>query len=421
MAFFLTLLYVAFIFLRPQEWIEDIKGWPILDVMAVASISWAFLEGEFSADKWRRSPINRMVLGLWGALVLSHLAHLSFWGMRLAIQEFAKVAIVYFLIIFTVHTFPRLKAFTWTLVAMATFLALQSVLQYYGEGIVGVDVLRRTETIIQTRGIGIFQDPNDLALNIVCFVPFVLPSFHKYFLSRTWFTGMLFLIPMVTGIVFTRSRGGILGLAGVLWFYFYKRVGPLLSIGALAILLSIVMALPRMESVSPTQGTARTRMEHWAYGFDLFKGNPLFGVGMGMFTENYSHTAHNSFILVLAEAGFVGAFFWVALFLAGFRELFLLGRLPQAPPWLEPLLNSLTGALVGWQICGFFLSQTYKFTSFILLALVVATMNVLSREGYVVEHPWGMRMMIWSFLGTVGAIIFMHLALMILWRMAVGG
>ena len=45
----------------------------------------------------------------------------------------------------------------------------------------------------------------------------------------------------------------------------------------------------------------------------MFKSAPLFGVGFGKFADIADLTAHNSFVLCLAELGFVGSTFWVAL------------------------------------------------------------------------------------------------------------
>lgn len=415
MGFFLTLLYVLIIFIRPQEFVEAMKAWPILDVMAVLCVSALFLEGSFTSETWKRSPINQLMLWFWAALILSHLAAFSFWGARLAFTVFAKVEIVYILIIFSITNFRRLKVFTWFLVLMGLFLALQSIWQYYtGYGLGGGTALQRGE-IMQARGIGIFQDPNDLALNIVSFIPFVLPHFHKYLLSRTWVTGVLLLIPMATGVIYTRSRGGILGLAAVLWYYFHRRVGTVLSIAALLLIMSVVATLPRFGGTSVDDASTRTRMEHWAEGLNLFKQHPIFGIGVEQFTEHHPQTAHNSFVLILSEAGFIGAFFWIALYLQGFRELFMLGKLPNAPPWLEPQLAGLTGAIIGWQVCAFFLSQTYKFTGFILLALVVATLNVLHNEGYIVNNPWSGRMTLFALVATVAAVMGMYVLMRVLW------
>ena len=129
-------------------------------------------------------------------------------------------------------------------------------------------------------------------------------------------------------------------------------------------------------------------MEHWSYGLDLFKSHPIFGIGMDRFTENHTHTAHNSFILVMAECGFFGAFVWVTMFIAALRDIYLMRKIPRAPPWLNSLLDGLLGCILAWHVCAFFLSQTYKFLSFVILALVVATMNCLSRVGLEVDNSW---------------------------------
>ena len=45
----------------------------------------------------------------------------------------------------------------------------------------------------------------------------------------------------------------------------------------------------------------------------MFKSAPLFGIGFNGFTDLYEITAHNSFVLCLAELGLLGSTLWVAL------------------------------------------------------------------------------------------------------------
>lgn len=423
MGYFLTLLYVAMIFLRPQEFITDMQGWPIIDVLAALSVAAVFLEGSFQADKFRRSVLNKLVLTFWGCLILSQIANLWFGGAVNTIQIFGKVIVVYFLIVLTVDTWPKVRLFTWMLVWMALFLAANSVYMYYtGAGLVGGEALMRNDmsgetAVLQARGIGIFADPNDMALNMVPMVAFLLPTFHRHFLSRSWLPGVILLVPMVAGIAYTRSRGGILGLAAVSWFYLQKRVGTLAGVFGLLLVLSFLMAIPRMGEISTQETSARSRLDHWSYGLDLFKSNPLFGVGMGRFTERYHHTAHNSFILVIAEAGFLGGFVWVAMFWAAFRDIDALRRDERAPPSLESALDAIQGALMGWLVCAFFLSQAYKFLSFLILGLLVAVMNAMAREGISVASGWRGRDTFITGAVTAGGIVFMHLALRVLWHL----
>ena len=328
----------------------------------------------------------------------------------------------YYLVLLTVDNFKRLRLFLWIMILLTLLQALQAIMQYYtGIGLVGGESVARTSEssesgiVMQARGIGIFADPNDLALTIVTFLPFFLPYIHKPFLSPSMFTGIILMIPAVTGVIFTRSRGGVLGLGFVFWFYFYRRVGALVSLGFLFVLASLLLTLPRMGSISKEDGAVTGRMEHWSYGMDVFQSSPLFGIGMGRFTEGHHHTAHNSFVLVLAECGFFGTFIWVSLFIAALRDIQLMRAIPRAPPWLGGLLDGLMGCILAWHVCAFFLSQTYKFLSFVLLALVVATMNCLSKVGLEVDNRWTGKWTALCVLATVGAIVGMHLLLRVMW------
>ncbi len=415
MGFFLTLVYIIIIYVRPQEFIADIQGWPILTYLAGICISVVFLEGSFTADKFRRSALNWLIVLFWAALAVSQIANLWFGGAVQAFEKFSKVVIVYFLILFTVDSWARLKVLMWTMILLATFLATQAIIIFYtGEGLVGGHTILRQGSIVQAQGIGIFDDPNDLALNMVPMVSFLLPAFHRGFLSRTWLTGLILLIPLVTGIAFTRSRGGILGLAAVGWYYLHQRVGKIAGVVGLMALLSLLMAIPRMDQLSAQEDSARSRLDHWSYGLELLKHNPVFGVGTDNFTDDYPQTAHNSFILVIAETGLLGGVIWVALIFGSFRELFLMRREGRAPPFMESLAQSLAGAWFGWLVCAFFLSQTYKFLSFILMGMTVAALNALARDGVTVENSWGPKQWGISMAITAGGVIGIHLGVKLL-------
>ncbi len=422
MGFFLTIIYIGIIYIRPQEFVEGWKNLPILQYVAGFCMAAVFLEGGFTSDKFRRSAVNWLVLAFWGSLVLSQLGNFWFGGAIFALQDFTRVAVCYFLVVLTVDTWPRIRVLCWVLVLLSTFLASQAIVQYYtGEGLVGGEAYERHvgggEVVLQARGIGIFEDPNDLALNIISFLPFVLPAFHKGLMSRTWFTSIFFLIPMVTGLIYTRSRGGILGLAAVGWFYLKKRAGMVASIGGLILLMSLLLAIPRMESLDAGEASARSRLDHWAYGLGLLKRNPLFGSGYLQFTADYHHTAHNSFILVVAEEGLIGAFIWVAMFFATFRDLKLLREEVRGPPYMEEVVDTLTAALFGWHVSAFFLSQSYKYISFILMALVVSVQHALAREDIELERRWGLRENSTVMGLTIGGVIFMHILVMVLWNL----
>jgi O-antigen ligase len=421
-------LYLLVIYVRPQDFLVDIKGWPIVSWLAGISIAVVFLEGGLTAEKFKRSKVNTILLLFLLALCMSHLANFWLTGAIQTFERFSKVVVTYFLIVFTCISWRRIKILMWALVLMSTFLAVQAIVQIYtGYGLVGGEALLRGEGeallagegVLQARGIGIFEDPNDLALNIVPMIAFVLPAFHKGVLSRTWLTGLIFMIPMVTGVIYTRSRGGILGMAAVAWFYLHKRVGKVVAIGGVFVLFSILMAIPRMSEIDTQEASARGRLDHWSYGLGLLKQHPLFGVGVDRFTDDYSHTAHNSFVLVVAEAGFMGGFLWLSLFYATFREIKYMRDLDRGPPFLDEFADCMVGALVGWLVCAFFLSQTYMWLSYILMGLVVAAKNPLvTEDGVDPSVPFGLVQIRNAGILTVGAIVFMHIALLVMWSMS---
>jgi hypothetical protein len=63
------------------------------------------------------------------------------------------------------------------------------------------------------------------------------------------------------------------------------------------------------------------RVDAWYAGLQMFKSAPLFGIGFGRFADSYERTAHNSFVLCLAELGIVGSTILVALFTSTLMSL----------------------------------------------------------------------------------------------------
>jgi len=125
--------------------------------------------------------------------------------------------------------------------------------------------------------------------------------------------------------------------------------------------------------------------------------------------DGYRHTAHNSFVLVMAETGLVGAMMWVSMFYLAGKHIFRMQRITRGPPWVEPMSKALEAAMGGWMVGGFFLSQSYSFLLFILMAVVVATVNILAKVGIDITISWTGRDTRNVFFITLGLIIFIHL------------
>ena len=129
--------------------------------------------------------------------------------------------------------------------------------------------------------------------------------------------------------------------------------------------------------MSASEGSAYGRFEAWYEGFQMFKQSPLFGVGLGMFTDYHELTAHNSFVLVMAELGLFGLFFFTGLFWLPIKELkFALwgaGRSTLAKEEIA-LLSALAASLAAVMTAMFFLSRSYILVPYMLIALIVRSL-----------------------------------------------
>jgi O-antigen ligase len=108
--------------------------------------------------------------------------------------------------------------------------------------------------------------------------------------------------------------------------------------------------------------SSRERLECLYEGMTMWRSSPVLGVGMGQFTEYHFLTAHNSYVLTVAEVGIVGMFLWLGVIymsvkplLIGFFRYSKRSDSQIAAYWAMALLASMAGMLVGI----FFLSFSY--------------------------------------------------------------
>src|SRR3546814_19551279 len=120
-----------------------------------------------------------------------------------------------------------------------------------------------------------------------------------------------------------------------------------------------MMMLPtRMQELDAGESSAYGRIESWYDGIQMFLANPVFGVGVGNFTDHTRLTAHNSFVLVLAATGIVGYTVWLEMVGYCFWMPIVVLRLPAAmddhtyrEPWTRERTMGMTMQIIK---CGFY-------------------------------------------------------------------
>jgi O-Antigen ligase len=221
---------------------------------------------------------------------------------------------------------------------------------------------------------GELQDPNEVSLVIIAGALSLLIGFVRRKRTPLAITACLAGIALVVvTVVFSQSRGGLLSAMLVFGVYIVRRYGLWTVIPAAALALPVLLLGGR--SGESADISTQMRYEAWATGLGIFKQHPIFGVGPGQFGEYHYLTAHNSFVLVLSELGYLGLFFFVAIIYVSIKSLVVgirvLDKVPGAEAaqvWGMALLASFAAIL--FQINT--LSFSYKSILWIFFGLVGA-------------------------------------------------
>ena len=228
--------------------------------------------------------------------------------------------------------------------------------------------------------------PNSFGLQIV----FALVA--SYYLARTsqrWWAQALYAAFAVVGIVevfYTASRTALVALvlAALITFVERSNLRPrvMVSLAVIAIVAAVGVSALTSSSQLDRLGSFEEgvssgfdgRFTQWHLAVDVFRDHPVFGAGANVlrdYSENetgVSKVAHNSFLGVAADLGFVGLGLFIGMFLAATNGLSRL-RPKLKRLWLGLMTVWLVGAMtLTW--------EQLKFTFFVLV--MVAAQRALT-------------------------------------------
>lgn len=408
-AFVMLLVYISLLFLRPQEWFRPMYGWRVVLPVAILTIGLTLLSlSQRRGGSIITVPQDWLMLGFYGAILMSHVAHTYLDALIEHFQSFGRIVLLYFLIVLLVTRLNRLKAIIFILVLGGLLMSWHGILQAqrgygFGGDLPMFRPLLQHGVTVRVRWVGFFHDPNDLALMLVAILPFL---FSKVIAKRALLPSRVLAIaacvPILYTIYLTNSRGGWLALAvmvGVFIMIHMKHRKVAFIMAGLAFWAFLAIGPDRL-GISD-DASARQRIALWGTGNRLLKRWPLFGAGRGRFTEfsQYSQVAHNSFIHCWAELGMVGYFFWLSLLLAVVKDNYVLGLLdrrkppeepgrepePRAPPDADTVELARFGramltSLAGFVAASFFLTRTYVIPLYVLCALGAAGRSIYEQR-----------------------------------------
>ena len=142
----------------------------VASLIAAPLLGWAVIEGR---GRVTEMPQDRLLWGLWLAIILSNLATGWLGGGMVGLTGFAQVVFQYALIRTAVRTMPQLRGALVLLTGFMLFHALSGIQQWNtGVGFGGIEPMT-TDGQLRIRSVGIFNDPNDLALSMLVVLPFL--------------------------------------------------------------------------------------------------------------------------------------------------------------------------------------------------------------------------------------------------------
>lgn len=265
----------------------------------------------------------------------------------------------------------------------------------------GIGLVEGTRVTIGRDIRSILGDPNDLALVLMFPMAFAVGLLVvKKSGALSTLIGAIATPMLFSAVIATQSRGGLLGILTIFALFGYRRIkskAVFISIGVIAIpiLLALAGISGRESGGAHEEGidaSAMGRLHAWEAAWGMGVANPLMGVGLANFYNNYfyytpvwdgkNHAVHSTWFGVLAETGFVG----LGLFIGFVTSLILsvkrsLDRILQAVK-IEPALNvaaeSALAGLAAILVSGTFLTQGFTWPIYILSALVIAIAHWVS-------------------------------------------
>jgi len=321
MGFALTILYIVVTIISPEQFGKEWASYHALMYLAAVTVV-ASLPNIAGSRYWKTSVQTFLLLGFVVAIAVSEVANGWLGGVVESLRMFLPSAAVFFFIIVNVTTIRRLKIVTLAAVATCLFVAVEALCGYYAGYRGEMFVLQNNiysphdEVIAQLmriRGAGFLSDPNDFAQILLISLPLVFIAWQR---GRMVTNFLVVLVPaavLLWTTYLTHSRGGLIALAAIALMAARKKLGTTASTVLASVFIFGMLALDFTGGRGISAADGADRLEAWANGLEMFKSAPLFGIGFNGFTDFHEITAHNSFVLCLAELGLLGSTLWMAL------------------------------------------------------------------------------------------------------------
>lgn len=381
---FRTLLVFSIVyFARPEDIIPGLGYIPVAKISGgLALLGIIFGVGSrFSINKLPAEMRLVAALFIWECLAVPFAWYHS-GAMSTVINLCSKTVLTVVLIGLVVDRIDRLRKLLFVHAASVAVMTFVSVLLYRGGRMGGV------------LG-GVFDNPNDLAVNIAMSWPICLMFLLR---TRNPFKKLLWalaMVIMVRGLMLTYSRTGFLAL-GMATLFCVTEFGlrekryHLIALAAAGILVAALVAPAgygtRMGSifgkpldVGDSQGDRENLLK---LSLMVTARHPLLGIGPGNF-QGYTQTwrvSHNTYTQLTSECGIPALVIFILFLAAAFRNLKNVRKstLYAENPEVRLFTAALGASLAGYVVGAFFASTAYELFPYFLVGYTTALYKIAS-------------------------------------------
>jgi hypothetical protein len=393
--FTLCLLFVVFSFFRIHEAIPVLMPFRIPNMLAIltfASLAINVLVLKTMKPNWH--PILSIYSYFFFHVTMGILfagskeEALAYW-----MGTYWKIYVIAIAISWLARTPEHFAAALVTVVTAGLLISAVTI----SNKLSGIGLVEETRVTIG-RDIGsVLGDPNDLSLVLLFPMGFACSLLFTRGISKLRKLYGAAAIPIFfTAILYTQSRGGLLGTLAV-WGIFGNRLVKnkvlLAVIGGLgaAVLYAVAGISGRKSGGASEEGldeSAMGRVYAWQAARRMALDHPVFGVGVKNFLLNYyyysdfwdghPHEVHSTWFGVMGESGIVGFCVFVAMVAVLFRITIAASEKLQrmeAPAPACAMASAIVAGLVGFCVSGTFLTQGFTWPIYIQLAFGTAIVH----------------------------------------------
>jgi hypothetical protein len=384
------ILFTVLLYLRPND-LLPIGTFPIVKIMTIGTLAAFFVERLLMGGPLSVMPRPfKYLLALAVMTILSIPFGLdpsaSFTGFT---DVFLKTLLVFLLMINVVTSFRRLRLMMEVTVLSAAFVAVMSLSNF----IQGNNLVRGRAT----GAVGIFENPNDLALAMNVLLPLAI----GLGLSRpSPFSKLLYLVCaalFAATTAVTHSRAGFVTIvvAGVFLLVKVGRRYPAAwAVGALAAAAIFASSPGRVftlfEGSGSTESAAGSAIARWELvkrSIEVAGANPIrwmFGVGIGNFgiVSIRDQVNHNAFLEVFNEVGLPAMICYTLFLFSVFRSAGVISeRYRKARGHRQVWLTATTiqTSLVAYAVGSSFASVAFLWYVYYPAAFAVCLQQLLAR------------------------------------------